>query len=130
MTLRRAALALALATTGGVAHATDWKPAGRTFGGNEVYVDAAAMRRAGDVRTTWVRVVYARPVDVPGGEARSFEALAHFDCRAGSSAGIAVILYADEAGSRVLLHTQEESVRFNRDPEGSFGALASETICR
>ena len=70
------------------------------LGGNEVYVDAAAMRRAGDVRTTWVRVVYARPVDVPGGEARSFEALAHFDCRAGSSAGIAVILYADEAEPR------------------------------
>jgi len=125
---RLAAVAVAVALPV-AAHAVDWIPAGRTFGGNDVFVDLDGVRVAGDVRTGWVRVVYARPVDLPAESARSMQALAHFDCRAGSSAGIRVIFYADEAGQRVVLFTEVETVRLSPDPEGSFGALAGKAIC-
>ena len=118
-----ATLALAAA-----ADAAEWRSVGRTFGGNEVFVDAPATRVLGDLRTTWVRVVYARPIDVDGLAARSTEALAHFDCRAGASAGIAVIFYDD--GGRLLKYGLEETVVFHPDPDGSFGDLASKALCR
>ena len=118
--------ALALAAP---AHAAEWKSAGSTFSGNAVFVDVAATRRIGDVRTTWVRVVYSRPVDVPGGVARSMETLGHFDCRAGVSAGVSVIFYADEAGTRPLLHSLQDTITFGPDDEGSFGALARKSLC-
>ena len=121
-------LALALLAAGAPAHAADWQPVGESFGGNQVFVDAPATRRLGDLRTTWVRVVYARGIDVEGQQARSTEALAHFDCRGGSSAGIAVVFYDD--GGRELKHTIEETVRFHVDPEGSFGAIARAALCR
>jgi len=121
-------LALALLAAGAPALAADWRSVGRTFAGNEVFVDDAATRRVGDLRTTWVRVVYPRGLDVEGQRAHTTEALAHFDCRNRSSAGIAVIFY-DDVG-RELKHTLEETVRFHVDPEGSFGALAREALCR
>jgi hypothetical protein len=121
-------LILALLVAGAPAFAADWLPLGRTFGGNDVFVDAVATRRLGDLRTTWVRVVYPRGLDVEGKRAHSTEALAHFDCRTGSSAGVAVIFYDD--GGRELKHAVEETVRFYVDPDGSFGALARVALCR
>jgi hypothetical protein len=111
-----------------VADAAEWRSIGRTFGGNEVFVDAPATRVVGDLRTTWVRVVYARPIYVDDLAARSTEALAHFDCRAGASAGIAVIFYDD--GGRVLKYSVESTVTFHADPDGSFGAIAGQALCR
>ncbi len=111
------------------AGAVDWKNAGKTYGGNDVFVDLDGVRVGGDVRTAWVRVDYARPVELPNGSARSMQALAHFDCPKGASAGIRVIFYADAATGRVLLVNEEETVRMSPDPDGSFGKLAGQAIC-
>jgi hypothetical protein len=124
-----AAALLAALAAASPAIAADWKPAGKTFSGNDVYVDAAATRAIGDVRTTWVRVVYVRPFEIPGGNARSMEALAHFDCRTHASAGISVVFYAEPAGGRILLFSHEETVRFDPDPAGSFGEIARKALC-
>ena len=112
------------------ARAADWKSAGTTFQGNVVFVDADGARRVGDLRTTWVRVVYSRPMEVPGGLARSMETLGHFDCRAGTSAGVSVIFYADEAGARPLRQSIMDTITFAADDAGSFGALARQALCR
>jgi len=116
---------LALATP---ARAADWKSVGATFNGNQIFVDAPATRVLGELRTTWVRVVYTRPIDVDGLAAHSTEALAHFDCRTGASAGIAVIFYDD--GGRLLKYSLEDTVVFHRDPDGSFGDLVGKALCR
>lgn len=112
------------------AHAVEWVAAGETGQGNPVFVDMVGMRAAGPMRTTWIRVVYRSPIQAGTARVASMQALAHFDCASGENAGLRVLMFEDEAGTRLALAREEREVRFGTEPEGSIGRIAHALVCR
>lgn len=121
--------AIALCATG-PARAVDWVAAGETGQGNPVFVDMAGMRAAGPMRTAWIRVVYRSPIQAGAARVASMQALAHFDCASGENAGLRVLMFEDEAGTRLALAREERDVRFGTEPEGSIGRIAHALVCK
>jgi hypothetical protein len=112
------------------ARALDWVAAGETGQGNPVFVDMAGMRAAGPMRTAWIRVVYRSPIQAGTARVASMQALAHFDCASGENAGLRVLMFEDEAGTRLALAREEREVRFGTEPEGSIGRIAHALVCK
>jgi hypothetical protein len=131
--MRRRAITTVFAATlvaAAPARAIEWVAAGETGQGNEVFVDRAGMREAGTMRTAWIRVVYRSPIQAGTARVASMQALAHFDCASGENAGLRVLMYEDEAGTRLALAREEREVRFGTEPEGSIGRVAHAAICK
>lgn len=131
--MRRWVVAVAFAAAlcaGGHARALDWVAAGETGQGNPVFVDMAGMRAAGPMRTAWIRVVYRSPIQAGNARVASMQALAHFDCASGENAGLRVLMFEDEAGTRLALAREEREVRFGTEPEGSIGRVAHALVCK
>ncbi|MFM7344024.1 MAG: surface-adhesin E family protein [Tagaea sp.] len=131
--MRRWTLATIMAAAlcaGHPARAQEWSPAGETGQGNPVFVDMAGMRAAGPMRTAWIRVVYRSPIQAGNARVASMQALAHFDCASGENAGLRVLMYEDEAGTRLALAREEREVRFGTEPEGSIGRIAHALVCK
>ena len=65
-----------------------WQQVGLTSTGNPVFVDSKTVKRAKDgIISATVRVVYAKPVAIPGkGEVNGSKAVAMFNCTANSLA--------------------------------------------
>jgi hypothetical protein len=122
-------LAIALCANG-PARALEWIAAGETGQGNPVFVDMAGMRAAGPMRTAWIRVVYRSPIQAGTARVASMQALAHFDCASGENAGLRVLMFEDEAGTRLALAREEREVRFGVEPEGSIGRVAHALVCK
>jgi hypothetical protein len=112
------------------ARAVEWVAVGETGQGNEVFVDRAGMRVAGTMRTAWIRVVYRSPIQAGTARVASMQALAHFDCASGENAGLRVLMYEDEAGTRLALAREEREVRFGTEPDGSVGRVAHAAVCK
>lgn len=121
------AIALGISTP---ARALEWIAAGETGQGNPVFVDLAGMRAAGTMRTAWIRVIYRSPIQAGTARVSSMQALAHFDCASGENAGLRVLMYEDEAGTRLALAREEREVRFGTEPEGSIGRIAHALVCK
>jgi hypothetical protein len=110
--------------------AADWALAGETKSGNRVFVDRASLRPLDpDIRRADFRVVYREPFKATSGAITSMVATAQFNCRNRTTAGEALALYRDEARNDALSRTRPKSVVFDREPEGSHGAIALDFVC-
>lgn len=108
-----------------------WQQVGLTGTGNPVYVDTRSVKHGKDgiVRAT-VRVVYAKPVAVPGqGELSASKATAMFNCTASSFAVKESWVYFDEKSNKVYQHKVNQIPGYGPTIAGSFGDVALKHFC-
>ena len=123
--MRTMLLLLAVATQG------RWQEIGTTGTGNPVYVDARTVKTAKDgIISATVRVVYAKPVAVPGkGELTSSKAVAMFNCAASSFAVKESWVYHDEKAGKVYQHKVNAIPGYGPTIAGSYGDVAFKHFC-
>lgn len=108
-----------------------WQQVGVTGTGNPVYVDSRSVRTARDgIISATVRVVYAKPVKVPGKpDLTSSRANAMFNCAAGTFAVKESWTFHDERANRVYTHKVNQIPGYGPTIGGSFGDVAFKHFC-
>ena len=109
-----------------------WQQVGLTSTGNPVFVDARTVKTAKDgIISATVRVVYAKPVTVPGkGEVNASKALAMFNCTANSFAVKESWIFHDEKTNKIYTHKVNKIPGYGPTLAGSFGDVAFKHFCK
>lgn len=111
--------------------AARWKEIGTTGTGNPVYADSRSIRTAPDgIISATVRVVYAKPVTIPGkGELTSSRASAMFNCAANTFAVKRNTLFFDEKSNRIYQDKVNKIPGYGPTIGGSFADVALKYFC-
>jgi len=123
-----AAVALTFAASHAQAQAR-WKAVGKTTSGNEVSVDARTIKRHGDVVDATVRVEFAKPVAMSGGNVSMERSSAMFNCAAHTTATKDNVLYSDAAGRHVVTRTTNKIPGFGSPFKGTPPDLVLQYVC-
>lgn len=109
-----------------------WQQVGLTSTGNPVYIEARTVKTAKDgIITATVRVVYAKPVAIPGkGDVTASKAIAMFNCVAGSFAVKESWIFHDEKTNKVYTHKVNKIPGYGPTLAGSFGDVAFKHFCK
>lgn len=108
-----------------------WREIGKTGTGNPVYVQVRTVQTAQDgIISATVRVVYAKPVKVPGNrELSSSKAAAMFNCAANSFAVKESWIYFNEKTNSIYQHKVNKIPGYGPTIGGSFGDVALKHFC-
>jgi hypothetical protein len=111
--------------------AAQWKEIGTTGTGNPVYADSRTIRTGKDgIISATVRVVYTKPVTIPGkGELTSSRASAMFNCAANSFAVKRNTLFFDEKSNRIYQDKVNQIPGYGPTIAGSFADVALKYFC-
>lgn len=109
-----------------------WQQVGLTSTGNPVFIEARTVKTAKDgIITATVRVVYAKPVAIPGkGDVTASKAIAMFNCSAASFAVKESWIYHDEKANRIYTHKVNQIPGYGPTLAGSFGDVAFKHFCK
>jgi hypothetical protein len=108
-----------------------WQQVGVTGTGNPVYVNTRTVKKAKDgIVSATVRVVYAKPVAIPGkGDLTSSRAAAMFNCAANSFAVKESWMFFDEKANKVYQHKVNQIPGYGPTIAGSYGDVAFRHFC-
>jgi hypothetical protein len=111
--------------------AGDWRQIGATPGGDQVLVSSLTSQKNG-LRTAWIRVEYKEPAKLPqGGPFVELRARVHFNCISGTAVPNSVWFYSrDHSGKLVVSKKSHRDDQFGQLPEGDFGELARDYVCK
>ena len=111
--------------------AGDWRQIGATPGGDQVLVSSLTSQKNG-LRTAWIRVEYKEPAKLPqGGPFVELRARVHFNCISGTAVPNSVWFYSrDHSGKLVVSKKSHRDDQFGQLPEGDFGELARNYVCK
>lgn len=110
-----------------------WQEIGKTGTGNPVFVNARGVRTAKDgIISASVRVVYAKPVAIPGQKdsLTSSKANAMFNCSAGTFAVKESWVYFSEKANKIYQHKVNQIPGYGPTIAGSFGDVALKHFCK
>jgi hypothetical protein len=109
-----------------------WQQVGLTSTGNPVFVDSKTVKTGKDgIISATVRVVYAKPVAIPGkGDVNGSKALAMFNCAANSFAVKESWIYHDEKTNKIYTHKVNQIPGYGPTLAGSFGDVAFKHFCK
>ena len=108
---------------------TAWKAIGRTSAGNAVFVNSRTVKRAGDLVSAHVRVVFTEPVKGAKGTFASYRTVATFNCTRKSLAAKENVYYADAKGTKVIDRSVNKLPGFGPALGGSLGDVALTFLC-
>ena len=106
-----------------------WKAIGRTSSGNAVFVQTRSVKKAGDLVSANVRVVFTEPVKGAKGTFASYRTSATFNCAKKSLAAKENEYYADARGTKVIDRSVNKMPGFGPALGGSLGAVALNHLC-
>ena len=124
-----AALAAVVLMAPSAAHAQKWKEIGKTNNGNMVSVDPASVKRAGNLVSATVRVVFAPPVKAARGTWASSKTIATFDCAKKYLAAKENVFYSDAKSTKVVERSVNKQPGFGPALKGSLGGVAVDYLC-
>lgn len=124
-----APLVLALCASPAAAQKT-WKEIGTTASGNKVSVDTRSVKRAGNLVSATVRVVFLPVVQTPKGPWASAQTKATVDCSRKLLAAKENAYFADTRGSKVVERKVNKIPGYGQVLEGSLGSLAVKYLCK
>jgi hypothetical protein len=128
----RLLIPVVVATLAGTAAAASpsWQPLGENANGNKVYVNPASVRTAKGLTTVTYRTELKAPMDTPGGAITSMRSTMQVNCKAGTAAGLEVVLYEDEAKGRIFARNKAQKVEFLKEPAGSAAEMVVRHVCK
>ena len=121
---------LAVTVAAPVALAQKWKDIGKTSSGNMVSVEPKSVKRAGNLVTANVRVVFTTPVKAAKGIWASSRTSATFDCARKSLAAKENVFYSDAKSTKVTERTVNKLPGFGPALGGSLGMVALDYLCK
>ncbi len=121
---------LAVTVAAPVALAQKWKDIGKTSSGNMVSVELRSVKRAGNLVTANVRVVFTTPVKAAKGIWASSRTSATFDCARKSLAAKENVFYSDAKSTKVTERTVNKLPGFGPALGGSLGMVALDYLCK
>ena len=107
-----------------------WTDIGTTAAGNHVFVDPKSVKRAGNLVTATVRVVFTNPVKTATGTWMSSRTVATFDCAAKKLAAKENVYYGDAKETKVVERKVNTIPGYGPALGGSMGALALDYVCK
>jgi hypothetical protein len=116
--------------------AGDWQSVGATAGGDQILVSSVTAARKNGLRSAWVRVEYKEPVKLPvGGPFVELRARVRFNCSddnavPGVVANSEWFYSRDRGGQLVVSKKTRRDDQFGQAPEGNFGEIARDFVCR
>ncbi|MEP6731551.1 MAG: surface-adhesin E family protein [bacterium] len=112
------------------ASAQKWKDIGKTASGNMVSVDPKSVKRAGNLVSATVRVVFTPPVKAARGMWASSKTIATFDCTRKYLAAKENVFYSDAASTKVVERNVNKLPGFGPALGGSLGGIAVDYLCK
>jgi len=111
--------------------AGDWRQIGITEDGHKVSVSSSRLPKT-NLRTTWVRVEYKQPVQLPqGGPFVELRARVRFNCASGKATPSSVWFYSrDHNGKLVVSKKALHDDQFGQAPEGNFADMTMNFVCQ
>lgn len=106
-----------------------WKDIGTTSSGNVVSIDPKSVKRAGNLVSATVRVVFKPPVKAARGTWASSRITADFNCTTRYLASKGSTYYADEKGTKVVERSVIKQPGFGPGLSGSLGGIAVDYLC-
>ena len=106
-----------------------WRDVGKLGDGSPVLVDQRAVRRAGDSVRATIRVRFAKPRKLGGGEVTSSRTALTFDCPRRYAAIRENVYFFDERANRVYQRTAPKVPGFAPVIGGSMTAVALDALC-
>lgn len=106
-----------------------WTDIGTTAAGNHVFVDPKSVKRAGNLVTATVRVVFTEPVKTAKGTWMSSRTVATFDCAAKKLAAKENVYYGDAKETKVVEKKVNSQPGYGVALGGTMGAVAMQYLC-
>lgn len=111
-------------------HQGRWKEIGTTSSGNPVFIDSKKIVTGKDgIITATVRVAYAKPVKVRGGDLTSSRATAMFNCQTSRFAVKDNTLFFDEKTNAVYEKKVNKIPGYGPALTGNFADVAMKHLC-
>jgi len=107
-----------------------WTPIGTTSSGNPVFVDLKSVKRAGDLVTATVRVVFVKPVATPKGDWTSGRVIGTYDCAKKAVAAKEQVYYGDKAEAKIVERKINKMPGYGPALGGSLPAVALDYLCK
>lgn len=122
-------LAVALTAVAASAAAADWQAIGENANGNRVYVDRSSVKTTAGITVVTFRTELKVPLDMPTGAVTSLRSQMKVDCKAGTAAGVEVVLFQDEAKDRAFARNKAAKIEYLKEPAGSAADLVVRHVC-
>jgi surface-adhesin protein E len=122
-------LILALLLSTGLHVQKKWTDIGTTAAGNHVFVDPKSVKRAGNLVTATVRVVFTTPVKTASGTWMSSRTVATFDCAAKKLAAKENVYYGDAKETKIVEKKVNAQPGYGVALGGTMGAVAMQYLC-
>lgn len=106
-----------------------WTDIGTTAAGNHVFVDPKSVKRAGNLVTATVRVVFTTPVKTATGTWKSSRTLATFDCAAKKLAAKENVYFGDAKETKIVEKKVNAQPGYGVALGGTMGAVAMQYLC-
>ena len=106
-----------------------WTDIGTTAAGNHVFVDPKSVKRAGNLVTATVRVVFTTPVKTATGTWMSSRTVATFDCAAKKLAAKENVYYGDAKETKIVEKKVNVQPGYGVALGGTMGAVAMQYLC-
>ena len=106
-----------------------WTDIGTTAAGNHVFVDPKSVKRAGNLVTATVRVVFTTPVKTATGTWMSSRTVATFDCAAKKLAAKENVYYGDAKETKIVEKKVNAQPGYGVALGGTRGAVAMQYLC-
>jgi hypothetical protein len=106
-----------------------WTDIGTTAAGNHVFVDPKSVKRAGNLVTATVRVVFTTPVKTASGTWMSSRTVATFDCAAKKLAAKENVYYGDAKETKIVEKKVNAQPGYGVALGGTMGAVAMQYLC-
>ena len=106
-----------------------WTDIGTTAAGNHVFVDPKSVKRAGNLVTATVRVVFTTPVKTATGTWMSSRTVATFDCAAKKLAAKENVYYGDAKETKIVEKKVNAQPGYGVALGGTMGAVAMQYLC-
>ena len=107
-----------------------WKEIGRTSSGNHVFLDPKSVHARKELIDATVRVVFTAPVESRQGALYAARTTGTFNCTTRKLAVKENTFFGNAKETRTIQHTVNTIPGFGWVPDGSFGAVALDYLCR